>query len=373
MGDRTRTERDILDQLTNRLNRLEAENEDLRTRLDEDDAATRRVTRRALLGGGVALGTAVAVAGPARAAAAPIPLYMELNKDFNAGINPTVLKGTIVPKRGDDLNVLTPAFRVVNQNTTGTAISVYGASHGVFASSMGVGVLSRSEGGVGAEGWVDGFADDPASLTTSGVWGLSSIDAAPAFLAGGDITLRTLENDGGIPDSDDARPGDLSIRTDGGGGSTWWVCVEEAAGGSPAQFVRVASPAAAGAFEALPAPIRVYDSRLGAPPVTGPKTPVVGPATRTVSCVENTAGAVPADARVVVVNLTATATSAAGFASVFPTGAAWAGTSNLNFAAGQTIANSVTVGCGPGASIDVRIGPAAVSADIIVDVMGFYR
>lgn len=351
-----------------RLDRLEAENRQLRERLDD---TPRRLSRRVLLGGGAAAaGAALATGPPSRASAGPA--YLEIDKDYNVGTNPTVLEGTIAPTSGT-AGVLTPAFRVVNQNSPGTAISVYGESHGLFSSSLGVGVTSRSEGGVGVEGWADGFPDDPAGETTSGVWGHTGIEAAPAFLAGGQITLRTQENVGGMPESTHAKPGDLSIRTDPAGTSTWWVCVEEAAGSTPARFVRVAAPGSAGAFETLASPIRVYDSRPGAPPATGPKSPLVGPTERAVSCETNTGGLVPADAQAVVVNLTIANPSDAGWAAVFPDGATWGGTSNINFAAGQAIANSATVGCGPSAGIRVRVGEAGVSADVIVDVMGFYR
>ncbi len=372
MGGNTRGTQ--LDELLERLDRLEAENEEFRERLDD----TRRagMSRRALLGGGAALGTALVATGTDRAVARPVPIpkYMELDKDYNEGTRPTILKGTIEPHRGDDLNVLTAAFRVVNQNRTGTAISVRGESFGIFSSAGGVGVLSRSDGGgVGVEGWTDGFPDDPVRETTSGVWGHTAFNAAPAFLAGGKITLRTLENDGGMPESDDAKPGDLSIRTDPSGTSTWWVCVKEADGGTPAEFLRVVAPGAAGAFEALPAPIRVYDSRPGTLPATGPKTPIDGATERVVSCEENTGGQVPGDARAVLVNLTIANPTGAGWAALFADGATWAGTSNVNFTAGQVIANSATVGCGPDAGIRVRIGEAGLSADVIVDVMGFYR
>ncbi len=373
MSEERRDQSDQLQDLVDRLDRLEAENWALRERLDEAPPSG-RLSRRALLGGGAALGTVLAAGAAQPAAAAPI--YVEIDKPDNTGKHPTGLRGDITPAVGGPPDILTPAFSVWNQSATaGTAIVATSRSFGIFAVGHGQGILARSEGGgVGVQGWVDGDpALDPPTLTSSGVWGQSSYAAAPALLADAAITLRTLENSGGLPVSGDAKPGDLSIRTDGSGGSTWWVCVQEADGGDPARFVRVAAPGAAGAFEALPSAIRVYDSRMGAPPATGPKTPLVGPAERAVSCEANTGGAVPSDAQAVVVNLTITAPSGAGWAAMFADGAAWAGASNVNFEAGQTVSNSATVACGAGASIRVRNGVAGVSFDMIVDVMGFYR
>jgi hypothetical protein len=78
----------------------------------------------------------------------------------------------------------------------------------------------------------------------------------------------------------------------------------------------------------------------------------------------------------VVLNLTVTDTSTAGFATVFPADASTVPTaSNVNWAAGSTIPNLVTVRLHTGdASTDgkFKICNAAGSAHMIVDVVGFY-
>ena len=85
-------------------------------------------------------------------------------------------------------------------------------------------------------------------------------------------------------------------------------------------------------------------------------------------------GGVPTDAVGVLINLTAVGQSAGGYLSVRADGVAYSGTSNLNWvAASTTIANSCTVKCGAGAMITVRLGGAAASANVIVDVVGYYR
>ncbi|MDG4762682.1 hypothetical protein O7632_00905 [Solwaraspora sp. WMMD406] len=72
----------------------------------------------------------------------------------------------------------------------------------------------------------------------------------------------------------------------------------------------------------------------------------------------------------VVLNVTVTAPTAAGHLTVFPTGGSQPATSNLNFTAGKTIANSVTVPVGTGGRVSIlhRGG----STQVIADVTGYY-
>jgi streptogramin lyase len=82
------------------------------------------------------------------------------------------------------------------------------------------------------------------------------------------------------------------------------------------------------------------------------------------------AGGVPASATAVVANVTVTESSTNSFLSVWPSGAAQPGVSNLNFATGQTIANLAVVKIGDGGSI--RIATADGSTHVIVDVVGYF-
>ncbi|WP_035799162.1 hypothetical protein [Kitasatospora mediocidica] len=76
-----------------------------------------------------------------------------------------------------------------------------------------------------------------------------------------------------------------------------------------------------------------------------------------------------ADVKAVVLNVTATDTTADGFLTVYPDGAQQPSTSNLNFTAGQTIANLVTVPVTDGkVAIHNRFG----SVDVIADMSGYY-
>ncbi|MFE6907040.1 PKD domain-containing protein [Streptomyces erythrochromogenes] len=80
---------------------------------------------------------------------------------------------------------------------------------------------------------------------------------------------------------------------------------------------------------------------------------------------------VPEGITAVALNVTVTNPKEAGHLSVFPGGGSVPITSNLNFTAGQTVANAVIVPVGPDGTVNVRNG-AWAGTDVIVDVVGFY-
>ncbi|MGW7441594.1 hypothetical protein [Streptomyces sp. NPDC054849] len=82
-------------------------------------------------------------------------------------------------------------------------------------------------------------------------------------------------------------------------------------------------------------------------------------------------GGVPADAKAVALNVTVTEPSQDGHLIVYPAGGSAPTTSNVNFSAGQTIANSVIVPIGADGKISVFNG-AWAGAHVIVDVVGYY-
>ncbi|OLZ67963.1 hypothetical protein AVW11_13455 [Streptomyces amritsarensis] len=123
--------------------------------------------------------------------------------------------------------------------------------------------------------------------------------------------------------------------------------------------------ASAGGYTSLE-PFRIADSRTG----QGTWGPVSGQSTFGLQVAGN--GAVPASGvTAVALNVTVTAPRGAGHLTVFPTGQSAPDTSNVNFKAGQTIANSVIVPVGPDGRINIRNG-AWDPADVIVDVVGYY-
>jgi len=112
-------------------------------------------------------------------------------------------------------------------------------------------------------------------------------------------------------------------------------------------------------------PTRLLDSRTA---VGGWPGPLAAGAPRVLQ-VGDVAG-VPAGASAVVMNVTATNASKASFLTVHPGGSPAPATSNLNFGAGETIANLVTV------KLDAagRVGfvNAVGTTDVVADLVGWY-
>jgi hypothetical protein len=107
-------------------------------------------------------------------------------------------------------------------------------------------------------------------------------------------------------------------------------------------------------------PVRILDTRSGAP-LGGGHTLALG--------VTGVAG-VPAGASGVVMNVTVTQPTTSGFVTVFPSNVERPFTSNLNFAAGQTVPNLVMVGVPPNGVVDVYSSGGPVH--VVVDVVGWY-
>lgn len=149
-----------------------------------------------------------------------------------------------------------------------------------------------------------------------------------------------------------------------------WFCV---GAGSPGVWRKVSGPSTSGQLHLLGSPVRCYDSRDGYAPFGVLKGLVSAP--RLVDCrvtADGGAAVVPVDAVGLVVNVTAVDTTGAGYLAVYPGGTSFPGTSLLNYGLNGTVANSTSVGCGPGATLTVRCGGGGVG-HVIVDIMGYYR
>jgi uncharacterized protein (DUF1501 family) len=117
-------------------------------------------------------------------------------------------------------------------------------------------------------------------------------------------------------------------------------------------------------LRAMP-PIRVLDTRIG---LGADRTPV-RPG-RIVRLAVAGSGAVPPGATAVVMNVTATNVVASSYVSVWPAGEKTPGTSNLNLAPGQTIANLVICRLGEGGAVEIANPKAA--CDVLADVLGYF-
>jgi hypothetical protein len=124
----------------------------------------------------------------------------------------------------------------------------------------------------------------------------------------------------------------------------------------------------------LGTPARVYDSRIGQEPSTGPKSQITnGGIVKLVVTGPKAGGGnsgVPSGATAVLGNITMVNGPNTTFLTVFAAGAAPPSTSNVNALGGQVIANNFTsqVGTSDEISIQCGFGPT----DFIIDLFGYY-
>lgn len=122
-------------------------------------------------------------------------------------------------------------------------------------------------------------------------------------------------------------------------------------------------------------PVRIFDSRPGPPRPsewvfgTNGRTDPLGPQGTLRVPVRGVAG-VPADATVVVLNVTVTAPTAAGYLAVYP-GTTAPNSSNLNFLKSQTVAQHVTATVGTDGKVQILNGSTG-STHVIIDISGWY-
>ena len=145
-------------------------------------------------------------------------------------------------------------------------------------------------------------------------------------------------------------------------------------------FTSTSSTATGSQFTPEATPARILDTRCGVnPPPSAcasenlpPANASIGTlgAATSVSVKVSGLGGVPTSAKAVVVNVTATDTTSNGFLSVNPASTP-PETSNLNWTAGETVSNLVIATIS--ASGAITIYNHSGSADVIVDVMGWYN
>jgi hypothetical protein len=149
----------------------------------------------------------------------------------------------------------------------------------------------------------------------------------------------------GPPTSGTHLQGEIFLDTN----AALFQCVAD---GTPGTWVRVG-------FNPLN-PNRILDTRNSSP---------IGPNTSRNLAVGGHFG-VPTQASAIVVNATVTKGTAQSFLTIYPGGTTRPMASNLNWVAGQTIPNLVTVKLGSGGGISIF--NAAGTVDVILDLAGFY-
>lgn len=127
---------------------------------------------------------------------------------------------------------------------------------------------------------------------------------------------------------------------------------------------------ASGGYVALTAPQRLLDTRVGQPTADG-QSAGIGRRTATSTLQLQVAGRVglPADVSAVVLNVTVTEPTAAGFVTVFPCGQTLPTASNLNYAPGQTVPNAVIAKVGDGGRVCLY---TLRDTHLVVDVSGWF-
>jgi hypothetical protein len=120
-------------------------------------------------------------------------------------------------------------------------------------------------------------------------------------------------------------------------------------------------PSSPGTFSSL-APTRVLDTRLSSGPVSPGKS---------VSFKVGGKLGIPTTASAVVLNLTATQTKGFGLLTAYAAGSPMPSTSNLNYAAGQTVSNVVVVPVGTAGNVTVA-NTSSGTTQITADVTGYF-
>lgn len=364
--------------LQNQLNQLEA--------ADNPERASRRNMLR--LAGGAAVG---AIAGGLAFGAQPASAAGTLASAVEKGIDnpvssPTILSGSSFSNGSNGKGILhiTDDNSVTNANgiqagitvsandvRISTGLAVYASDYGAKLDSpipLKLMDSSSSAAPTNASGYKGQFKVVGSDLWYAVAGGLSSNTARWRKVA----SLHTNLNRESAPPqtlSTAAAKGDLVLDSNG----NFWLCT---VAGTPGTWTQLGAPINP-QFVAID-PIRAYDSRKTAYATNGVMAPN---SSRVISVADahdsegvvTTPNVVPIGATAVAFNITATGASGGNFFSVNPGDAASFTASTVNFAAGLDIANASVVKLDSSRQIKVFCGADVGSANVIVDIVGYYQ
>lgn len=323
------------------------------TSVDSAHEPTSRTTsRRGLLKWG-GLGAAAALAvGAAGLNAAPVAHAAD-GGDMILGSSNSASAGTLLINNAST----TPQGFVVARQS-GIPSSVQNQT----ASIMGIGGTDLSTG-------VVGVATGAGGSYTAGVMGIALLAGPDLFANGTGAILQKASTIVGPPPGYDVFVGQL-IRDHNG---DMYLCMDLGNNdlNIPPRWKKLGSLTNGyngGATGLLPTPVRMYDSRKTGGPFHGNTarsvqiTPTAPPF--------YTPTAVPLGAVGCVGNLTVVSPTAGGYLVIYPQGSSTPSTSTVNFAAGQTVANSFIVGLGNTGQVTIHSFTSG-QCHVVLDVTGF--
>ncbi len=188
--------------------------------------------------------------------------------------------------------------------------------------------------------------------TEQGSWNGTKINATPVQMAAGSNTFDW--NGSGLPNG---TYWVYVVATNGSGVGSGYssgpVRIERPVGSTPSYFVPLN-------------PARLLDTRTG----EGGNLSALASTTLTEMKVAGVGGVPPTGATAVVLNVTVDAPRTSGFITAWPSGEAIPTVSNLNYVAGQTVPNLVTVKIG--ANGRVNLYNSEGYTHVVADVVGYY-
>ncbi|SHN29781.1 PKD domain-containing protein [Actinacidiphila paucisporea] len=320
---------------------------------------------------------AVTLHGKATADGSPVPDSVTYTYDFGDGTTPTVTSSPAVDHTYPAAGIYAPAVTAADASGTSTPAHlaggrmVLGSGYNPLPSTR----ILDTRAGIGVSGNEPLRSYDTLTIPAAGRGGIPA-DGATAFVLNVTVTGGTA-------------PGYLQVFphfTGGPGSSVNWaagqtiaaqVTVEAVAGGidignwstgSVHVVVDVQgyySPAHGYRYEPV-LETRVLDTRVKKGVPTTTPIPAGGSVTVTVPLPAHA----PKDPQAVVVNVTATGSTRAGYVTAYGADSPRPAVSTVNWAAGTTVANLVTVPSQGGRITFYNHGPAPVH--LIADLNGYY-
>ena len=211
-----------------------------------------------------------------------------------------------------------------------------------------------------------GSPDPPSNVTVDTGVGSATISWTPGAQGSGPITGYTITSSTGTTVRVDPRYTSVTIAGLAPGAPIFGVAASNSYGTSASTAaVGESFIGDGGTYHAL-TPARILDTRNG---IGG--FPVHRVSANTAIALQVTGrGGVPANGvSAVVMNVTVTDPTGAGFVTAYPTGSTRPNASNLNFVAGLTVPNLVEVALSGSGQVSLFVGGA--SADLVADVEGW--